>query len=183
MSGRPPPRRCPPPLGNRSRSWIALAFAWLAVVWAVVIPVSALAARQSDTSTTPVKLFALASYQLGSVICHQRAERSFSLSSVPLPVCARCTGIYAGAAAAAGVALLFGRVGRGTRTDSSAKGTGFLAADSARTARMALVAAVVPAASTLLYEWVTGRVPSNEIRAASGLLIGAVVAWVLVRVE
>ena len=153
------------------------------MVWAVVIPVSAVAAHRSETSTTPVKLFALASYQLGSVICHQRPERSFSVSSVPLPVCARCTGIYAGAAAVAGVVLLFGRAGSRRRTEAAAYGTGFGAADSVSTARVVVVAAAVPAASTLLYEWFTGRVPSNEIRAASGLLIGAAVAWVLVRLE
>jgi uncharacterized membrane protein len=166
-----------------SRSWIALAFAWSAVVWALVIPVSALAAHHAETTAAPVKLFALASYQLGSLLCHQQPERSFSLSSVPLPVCARCTGIYTGAAAVAGIALLSGGVGSGRRTGSAAKGTGVGAADPVRTARIALAAAVVPAGSTLLYEWFTGRVPSNEIRAASGLLIGAVVAWVLVRLE
>jgi uncharacterized membrane protein len=130
-----------------------------------------------------VKLFALASYQVGSVICHQRPERSFAVSSVPLPVCARCTGIYAGAAAAAAAALLSGRVGRRRRTGSAGKRTGLGTADSVRTTRVALIVAVLPAASTLLYEWLTGRVPSNEIRAASGVLIGAVVAWVLVRLE
>lgn len=31
-----------------------------------------------------------------SFICHQIPERSFGLSSYPLAVCARCTGIYAG---------------------------------------------------------------------------------------
>ena len=34
-------------------------------------------------------------YQLGSLICHQRPERSFHLAGVQMPVCARCFGLYA----------------------------------------------------------------------------------------
>lgn len=33
---------------------------------------------------------------IGSAVCHQMAERSFILQGQQLPVCARCTGIYAG---------------------------------------------------------------------------------------
>lgn len=32
----------------------------------------------------------------GSAVCHQMAERSFIFGGIPLPVCARCTGIYSG---------------------------------------------------------------------------------------
>lgn len=37
-------------------------------------------------------------YAFGSVICHQLPDRSFHLAGVQLPVCARCAGLYAGAA-------------------------------------------------------------------------------------
>ena len=37
-------------------------------------------------------------YGIGGVVCHQRPERSFYLWSTQFPVCARCAGIYAGAA-------------------------------------------------------------------------------------
>lgn len=37
-------------------------------------------------------------YALGSVVCHQLPERSFHLVGAQLPVCARCTGLYLGAA-------------------------------------------------------------------------------------
>jgi uncharacterized membrane protein len=37
-------------------------------------------------------------YLFGGRICHQIAERSFFLDDVQLPVCARCLGIYVGAA-------------------------------------------------------------------------------------
>jgi len=33
-------------------------------------------------------------YALGSVICHQRPDRSFFWDGHQLPVCARCTGLY-----------------------------------------------------------------------------------------
>jgi uncharacterized membrane protein len=39
-------------------------------------------------------------YAIGSVVCHQRPERSFFWDGVQLPVCARCTGLYVGGAVA-----------------------------------------------------------------------------------
>ncbi len=37
-------------------------------------------------------------FAIGAVICHQIPERSFFLDGQQLPVCARCTGLYASAA-------------------------------------------------------------------------------------
>lgn len=45
-------------------------------------------------------------FAVGSVICHQRPERSFFLDGHQLPVCARCTGLYL-----SGAAGLFGWIG------------------------------------------------------------------------
>lgn len=39
---------------------------------------------------------ALVLYRSFAVVCHQRPDRSFHLFDLPLAVCARCTGIYAG---------------------------------------------------------------------------------------
>lgn len=50
--------------------------------------------------------FPAALFPLGHFICHQRPERSFFLHAQQLPVCARCIGLYAGAAFAAPLALL-----------------------------------------------------------------------------
>lgn len=38
-------------------------------------------------------------YVAGSLVCHQLPERSFHVAGFQLPVCARCTGAYLGAAA------------------------------------------------------------------------------------
>jgi len=35
------------------------------------------------------------------IVCHQRADRTLALAGVPMPVCSRCAGIYAGTALAA----------------------------------------------------------------------------------
>jgi uncharacterized membrane protein len=35
-------------------------------------------------------------YLIGHVVCHQNPERSLWIGGAPLPVCARCTGIYGG---------------------------------------------------------------------------------------
>lgn len=48
---------------------------------------------------------------IGYAICHQIAERSFEVHGHPLPLCARCTGIYLGVMIGFGV-LLVGQRGR-----------------------------------------------------------------------
>ena len=42
---------------------------------------------------------------IGYAICHQIAERSFEVHGHPLPLCARCTGIYLGVMAGLGIFL------------------------------------------------------------------------------
>jgi hypothetical protein len=44
---------------------------------------------------------------VGGIICHQLPERSFAIDGRQLPVCGRCLGLYAGAAAGALVAAAF----------------------------------------------------------------------------
>src|SRR6185312_11273377 len=73
-----------------------------AIGWAVLIPSAAVAGRASGAPV--VGLLAALPYAIGAVICHQQAARSFAIWSQQLPVCARCTGIYAGAAVIAVVA-------------------------------------------------------------------------------
>lgn len=45
-------------------------------------------------------------YSIGAMICHQMPERSFFWAGHPLPVCARCTGLYV--SGVVGLAAWFG---------------------------------------------------------------------------
>ena len=71
-------------------------------------------------------------------------------------MCARCTGIYAGAAA---VFLLHRVIPR---------------RDGRMTPLQWFLAAAAPTMATLVWEWTTGHVVSNGIRAAAGLPLGMV---------
>jgi hypothetical protein len=145
------------------------AFVAASAAWAVAIP-SAAAASAVASPAVGFYLFAAAVYAIGGAICHQLPDRSFFAWGRQLPVCARCVGIYAGAAlmAAAFAAM------RASRRDTPR----WLATRASR--RRAGVAAVVVNASTLAYEWTTGAAPSNAIRAVAGFTLGAVVAAFIV---
>lgn len=132
--------------------------ALLAVV-AAVVWVAALIA----TPFMPPVLSA-AMYAFGSLICHQIPERSFHLQSFQLPVCARCFGIYAGAAAAAAIAVM--PLGAGRPRAAS---------------RVVFLLAAVPTAVTLALEWGGIWAPSNLTRAIAGAPLGFAVAYAVVR--
>jgi uncharacterized membrane protein len=138
------------------------AYLTAALLWAATIPLAALAASGSNGSSV-VYAFAIGVYALGRVICHQLPVRSFYVSGAAFPVCARCTGIYAGAAMTA--LLVLARPMRAT--------------PSAARARHLLIAALLPTALTLAYEWATGAMPANWIRALAGVPLGAAVMWLL----
>jgi len=140
------------------------AFLISSVAWVACLPLAARAASQSDAPTV-VYGFAVASYSLGHLICHQLAARSFHLWGASLPVCARCTGIYLGAAAASVALHLTPR--RLTADAGGAK----------ENARLVLLIALLPTAATLVFEWSTGVTPANWIRALAGLPLGVAVAW------
>ena len=158
------------------------AFSGASIVWAAALPLATFAASRPAASSV-VALLTLAVYAIGSVICHQRPERSFYLWSHQMPVCARCTGIYIGAALAA-IVLAFRKSGaaRPRRADPStvvlSRSKDELRAGTwvGRSASMVLALAALPTIATLAYEWTTGVTPSNWIRAASGLCLGAAVA-------
>jgi uncharacterized membrane protein len=46
---------------------------------------------------------------VGYAICHRIAERSFLINGMPMPLCARCTGIYLGVMASCLIAIASGR--------------------------------------------------------------------------
>jgi uncharacterized membrane protein len=128
-----------------------LAIAWLAVLW-----------------TAPFMPTAIAGivYGFGSLICHQLPERSFHLAALQLPVCARCTGIYAGGASGA-IVWMSGR----KQPDSifqSREGLLWIC-----------VVAAVPTAFTVNSEWLGLWTPSNDVRALAGVPLGAVLMMIV----
>ena len=137
------------------------ALAVASIAWAAALPLATFSASLPHRGS-PLYLLTLAVYGIGSVVCHQLPARSFHLWAAQMPVCARCTGIYIGAAIAAIVAW--------TSFDR------FLRHDNPR---VVFALAALPTAATLLYEWTTGVMPSNWIRAAAGLCLGAAVAIVV----
>jgi uncharacterized membrane protein len=126
------------------------------LLWTAALFGVAYAAGHARTSSLVAGLSA-GGYAIGSVICHQRPERSFHLWGAQLPVCARCTGVYVGAALAA-IAPALRRVERPA---------------------LLLFAGAAPAGMTLVYEWTTGITPSNIARAATGVLVGWAVMAIL----
>ena len=145
-----------------------LVIAGAAVVWLAMLPAAAYAVTLPADRTFP-QMLGLTVYLFGSAICHQRPERSFYLFAEQLPVCARCTGVYAGAALAA---VLYVGFFRRPATDHSAPVP-------TATARLILVLAAVPMVASLVYEWTTGDVPSNMLRATTGIAFGGAVAYVI----
>lgn len=139
----------------------ALVFTTAAMAWAAILPVAAFAASFGSGIWGDV---AAAVYGLGHVICHQRPERSFAWGGTAWPVCARCTGLYVGAALGACAGL----------------GAPIVAPVPPSRVRLALALAAGPAVASLLFEWGSRQTPSNLVRAATGLFLGLTTACLLV---
>ena len=148
------------------------AFLVTSVGWTAVLPLTSWIAGRAHA---PSLLYAAAAtvYTIGALVCHQLPVRSFQLWAVQMPVCARCVGIYGGAAIAS---VLSGCVGRAFQA-SHVRSAESLAL---RVTRLAILAAVAPTALTLVYEWWSGQMPANWIRAASGVPIGVMVTALVV---
>jgi hypothetical protein len=147
-----------------------------ALVWAFALPLATWIASRPDPGWPGPYAFALTTYSLASLICHQRPERSFAAFGVQLPVCARCVGLYTGAAVAAVVAFSRNLI-HARRAASGARRTWVVW--NGRDAKAALAACALPTAATIVYEWSTGSTPSNVARAVSALPLGACVGWLL----
>ena len=105
----------------------------------------------------------VAVYQAGSIVCHQRPERSFHLAGVQLPVCARCFGLYLSGAIGLTMAS------RARRTIS------------ASTVRLMLGLAALPIAMSVALEWLGLIHTTNVQRMLTGLPLGFVAGIVIVR--
>jgi Predicted membrane protein (DUF2085) len=149
------------------------AFAGAEIAWSVgILLATVVASRPASQVSSAGYAFALAIYAAGSLICHQRPGRSFHLLGAQMPVCARCAGIYAGAAVAASVWWL-----------RTLEASHRLPRPYPGPAIRVLLVSALPAAGTLLYEWTTGHTPGNWMRLTSGAPLGATAAWVLLRVN
>jgi len=73
-----------------------VALASAAILWFAAILIAPFAIDSTHAATATG---AACVYATGSFVCHQRPERSFSLGGRQMPVCARCAGLYAAAAA------------------------------------------------------------------------------------
>ncbi|HUQ89684.1 MAG TPA: DUF2085 domain-containing protein [Vicinamibacterales bacterium] len=110
-------------------------------------------------------------FAVGSVICHQRPERSFFVNGHQLPVCARCTGLYLGGAL--GLLVWMGvKIARGWRPMNW---------DPRLAARLIAVAAIPTALSVAtgtLAVWDGSNVTRAVLAIPLGLSAGAIVAAV-----
>jgi uncharacterized membrane protein len=124
---------------------------WVAAV-VVVTGVSLLLAAPALAGWASAVVYACA-----SLVCHQRPERSFHWGEAQFAVCARCTGIYVGAALASLAAAVAGPA-RVRRLE--------------RMVRPCLLLSAVPVAASALLEWTSVWMPSHVARSLTGLVFG-----------
>lgn len=106
---------------------------------------------------------ALVIYKTFSRLCHQIPERSFYLDGHPLAVCARCTGIYFGFAAAV---LLYPLMRSLKRSDAPH--------------RLWLLVALMPTALDFALDFLGVWQNTHLSRSITGALLGAVAAFYVV---
>lgn len=138
---------------------MALLLALAAAVWLIALLVAPF---------LPTTLSAVA-YGIGSFVCHQLPERSFHLAGVQLPVCARCTGIYAGAAIGAWVPSMLALRPSGAPPWTLAP----------RAVRWILGAAAAPVLLSVVVERAGISNVTNAARAMAGFPLGVGVAFVV----
>jgi uncharacterized membrane protein len=114
-------------------------------------------------------------YAAGSLICHQRPERSFQYQGAQYPVCARCLGLYAGAAGGVLLWTAVSGLGRTARARASRITQPALV-------RRLLIAAALPTVVTVVAAWLGWWDAGNLTRAAVALPLGATIAAVVAAV-
>ena len=101
-------------------------------------------------------------YAASAEICHQITERSFAMSGIQLPVCARCFGLYFSSALGAAAAW-------------------FAAPTQLRHTRLLLALAALPTGITWGLEAAGLAGFSNLTRALAALPLGGAAGWVFVQ--
>jgi uncharacterized membrane protein len=110
-------------------------------------------------------------FSIGSLICHQRPERSFFWAGHQFPVCARCTGLYL-----SGLAGLLGWVAIKSASQWRRRPL------DPRAARTVLIAAAVPTAISLASGALGVWDGSNITRALIALPLGAIAGVIVAAV-
>jgi uncharacterized membrane protein len=142
-----------------------------ALVLSAVMWNSALLAAPRGTP----RLVAASTFLAGTLICHQRADRSFHIGGAQMPVCARCTGLYVGALMGVVVWMLVAGLG------STISGRGRRLA-TARGARRALIISALPTMASVALAWAGVWDGNNAVRALLALPLGATAAAVVAAV-
>jgi len=145
-----------PYVSDRRAAEAAVLAAVITIVLIPLAPVAASATGWAAVAAVPV-------YVAGGLVCHQRPERSFATGGRPWPVCARCAGLYLGAAVMAAVGLSSGRIRR-------------MLVGAPGAWRLRFAAAGTPLVLSWLLERVGLASVSNAARAATGGLLGLAVA-------
>ncbi len=140
------------------------------VVFVALSWVTALLAAPATASHSGVASAAI--YAAGSLVCHQRPERSFHRDGAQLPVCARCLGLYGG-----GLVGVLGWAGvAGLARQASARAERLALS---RPIRFAVIVFALPSLFSLTTAWLGLWDPSNATRAVLALPLGAVIGAVV----
>jgi uncharacterized membrane protein len=129
------------------------------VLWVIALVWAPAAIASSNPAVAAIAAMV---YQGGAVVCHQRPERSFTMFGRSMPVCARCTGLYASALGGAVLALLFAMPMAAGR------------------ARWILGLALAPTLASVILERAGLAAPSNGARAIAAIPAGIAAAWLVV---
>ena len=151
------------------RQHAAILLTVAAVAWAGWLPVSAQVAGTGPGRALTSVL--AATYHAGSLVCHQLPERSFHIGGVQVAVCARCLGLYGGAALGALLGLSWWRRVGASRSRAAGR---------LRLVRWLLVGAGMPTALLWLIEHLASAPVANLMRFAGAVPLGAAVAAVVV---
>jgi hypothetical protein len=154
-------------VARRLSAWayVSVAAAWAA--WLIALPWCL------ERRTLPPWLVAVAAwtYRIAGWVCHQDPARSFLVGAWPMPVCARCSGLYMGATVGAVAGLWMAR---------RAAFPGSPGRVPLRTVRLTLIVAAWPTVCLWAAEWVVRLPVTNMGRLAGALPLGAAISWLIV---
>ncbi|MGH7490173.1 MAG: DUF2085 domain-containing protein, partial [bacterium] len=123
------------------------------------------------------------------LLCHGIPHRCLTLFDTPMPICARCLGIYGGFLVGLGLFVIVIKTadGRQRTTDSGQRTAGLTADPHPRllsAVRYLLLIAVIPMLLDGGTQAIGLRESTNPLRLATGLTVGAAFGlWVLISIE